>query len=453
MYTCSQQINCVRLNLKTGVSTSINPQAGRGGRGRGDTTPPAGKISDPKLRARWDIPFVISPHNHMRLYIMANHLLQSDDSGSSWKEVSEDLTRDIDRDTIPVMGKFWPNETAVWKNEFTDEYGTGTALAESPLKEGLLLVGTDDGLVQISEDGAKTWRKVDRWPGVPEMTYVTDVHPSPIDVNTIFVTLNDFQRGNFKPYVMKSADLGRTWTSITGDLPDGDPIWTLVQDHINPNLLFVGTEFGLSFTIDGGRHWVKIHNGMPPIPIRDLEIQKRESDLAAASFGRGFFVLDDYSALRQMTPEALSAEGTLFAPGRKARVYEEIGYYRSQGDNLASPNPPFGAILSYYLRQDLRGAAETPRVVLQIADASGKMVRQIDASAQAGLHRTNWDLRETPPAGAQGGGRAGGRGGRGGPLVQPGTYTVTLGRLSGGTLTPIGQPQKVEVVPLEASNR
>jgi hypothetical protein len=408
---------------------------------------------------------------------MGNRLMESDDSGGTWREVSDDLTRNIDRDTLPVMGKVWGPD-AVWKNEFTDEYGTGTALAESPLKEGLLFVGTDDGLVQISEDGSKTWRKVDQFPGVPDMTYVTDVHPSPIDVNTVFVTLNDFQRGNFKPYVMKSTDLGRTWKSIAGDLLSGDPVWTIVQDYINPNLLFLGTEFGLSFTVDGGERWIKIRNGMPPIPIRDLEIQKRESDLAAASFGRGFFVLDDYSALRQLTQEVLQSEGALFAPGRKARLFDEIGYYRAQGDNLASPNPPFGAILSYFLRQDVPTPtdAEAPRVVLQIADASGKMVRQLDASSRGGLHRIAWDLRESapqnvpgtasaPPGGAlpgapgqesapgRGGAGRGGRGGRGGAMVKPGTYIVTLGKLAGGSLVPIGQPQKVEVAPLGASNR
>ena len=497
VYTCSQMIACVRLDLKTGQSTSINPQAGRGGRGGGgNAAPPAGKVSDPKLRSRWDIPFIISAHNHTRLYIMGNHLMQSDDSGATWKEVSDDLTRNIDRDTVPVMGKVWDKLTAVWMNEFTDEYGTGTALAESPLKEGLLFVGTDDGLVQISEDGSKTWRKMDKWPGVPDMTYVTDVHPSPVDVNTLFVTLNDFQRGNFKPYVMKSTDLGRTWTSITGDLPNGDPAWSIVEDHVNPNLLFLGTEFGLSFTVDGGQHWVKIRNGLPPTPIRDLEIQRRESDLAAASFGRGFFILDDYAALRQLTPQVLQSEGALFAPGRKARAFSELGYYRSQGDNLASQNPAFGAMLTYYLRDDVSATgADGPHVVLQIADSTGKMVRQLDGSSKSGLHRMAWDLRETAPQNPQGGrgrggdtpptanlgagasdqeppaagadaaaagrgarggggGGGGGRGGRGGGvMVRPGIYTVTLGKLAAGTLVPIGQPQKVEVVPLEASNR
>jgi hypothetical protein len=314
------------------------------------------------------------------------------------------------------------------------------------------------------------------------MTYVTDIHPSPHDANTVFVTLNDFQRGNFKPYVLKSTDLGRNWTAISGDLPQRDPAWTIVQDHVKPGLLFLGTEFGLNFTVDGGQHWVKIHGGMPTIPIRDLEIQKRESDLVAASFGRGFFVLDDYSALRSLDANTLAQEATLFAVGRKARSYDEIGYYRAQGDNVASPNPPMGALLTYYVREDAPSGA---KYVLTVTDGSGKQVRQLDAVSKAGLHRTPWDLREAPPApaaqqtqrpanptepgdpeaeaqpgaGGRGGGRGGrsgagggggGRGfGRSGPLVKPGAYTVTLGRSVSGAVTAIGQPQTVDVTPLQ----
>jgi len=201
VYTCSQQMNCVRLDLKTGQSVSIRPRLGA--------------EEDGKIRSRWDIPFIVSPHAHTRLYIAANKLMRSDDRGASWKLASPDLTRAIDRDTIPVMGRLWGAD-AVWKNAFTDRFGTGTAVAESPLKEGLLFVGTDDGLLQISEDSGANWRKIDRFPGVPEMTYVTDVHASPVEANTVFVTLNDFQRGNFKPYVLRSADLGRSWSSIAG---------------------------------------------------------------------------------------------------------------------------------------------------------------------------------------------------------------------------------------------
>jgi hypothetical protein len=383
--------------------------------------------------------------------------MRSDDRGATWKLVSGDLTRNIDRNTLPVMGKVWGPD-AVGKNMFTDAYGTGTTLAESPLREGLLFLGTDDGLVQITENGGLDWRKIERLSDVPEFSYITDVFPSPIDVNTVFVTVNDFHRGNFKPYVFKSTDLGRTWKSISGDLPDRDPVWTIVQDYLDPNLLFVGTEFGMSFSVDGGAHWVKFKGGMPTIAIRDLTIQRRENDLVAASFGHGFFVLDDFSALRKLTPAALAREAALFPVGRPARAYDEIGYYGVQGENLATPNPPFGALLTYYIRENVQGDA---KIVLTVTDSAGKQVRQIDASGQPGLHRTPWDLRETaPPVPAGQGGRRGGRGGggggrgaRSGPMVRPGTYTVQLGRLAGGSVTPLGEAQKVEVVPLEGSNR
>lgn len=453
VYACSQNIACNRIDLKTGITVNIHPP-----------------IATREIRSRWDVPFIISPHSHTRLYIAGNRLMRSDDRGATWKFVSPDITRNIDRDTIPVMGRTWGPD-AVWKNAFTDSYGTGTALAESPVKEGLLFVGTDDGLLSISEDNGAMWRKVEKFPGVPELTYVTDVFPSPHDVNTVFVTLNDFQRGNFKPYVLKTTDLGKTWTPIGNGLAQHEPAWTIVQDHVNPNLLFVGTEYGLNVTVDGGRNWVPLRGGLPPTPIRDLEIQKRESDLAAASFGRGFFILDDYAPLRQLTPDTFSHEAELFAVGRKARAYEEIGYYRAQGDNLASPNPPMGALLTYYLRDE---APAGSKIVLTVADSAGKQVRQLEVSGKAGLHRTAWDLRHAAPAAppqAVRGGRgaeapageeqpAAGRGGRGfggrnrqGPLVAPGTYTVTLGRLADGAVTPLAKPQPVEVIPLEHSNR
>jgi photosystem II stability/assembly factor-like uncharacterized protein len=512
VYTCSQQINCIRLDLKTGISTPIRPQVpgmggrgggggGRGAAGRGaqDAQPPAGSAANDSaaarggagagagagseenascpqngFRDRWDLPFIISPFNHTRLYIFSNHLLKSEDRGETWKLMpGGDLTKDLDRENIAVMGKERWGPEAVNKNLFTDCFGTGTSMAESPLKEGLIVLGTDDGLVQITEDGGNTWRKIDRFPGVPDLAYVTHVLPSPTDLNTIFVTFNHFQFGDYKAYVLKSTDLGRTWKSIAGDLPMRDPVWTIAQDYVDPNLLFVGTEFGMSFSIDGGSHWVKF-KGMPTISIRDFDIQKRENDLVAASFGRGFFVLDDYSALRHLTPEALSQEAALFPVGRPARSFDELGYYRAGGDNVADPNPPFGALLTYFVKDAISGDA---KLVLTVTDSKGAQVRELDASGTPGLHRTPWDLREQaaqggggngrgnggrggqPPAGAgdqagaaRGGGR-GGRGGRGGPLVSVGTYKVQLGKSVNGTVTPIGEPQTVQVVPLEASNR
>ncbi len=446
VYHCSQNVNCFRLDLKTGVNTSIHPDFGE---------------ENSKLRWRWDIPFIISPHNQKRLYVAGNRLARSDDRGTTWKLISPDLTRQIDRDSIPVMGKTWGPD-AVWKHVFTDTFGNGTSLSESPRKEGLLVLGTDDGLIQISEDGGATWRFTGKFPGVPDATYVTSVFSSPHDQNTIFATFNDFQRGNFKPYVCKSQDLGRTWWPIIGNLPDRDPVWTIAQDHVNPNLLFIGTELGLSFSIDGGVRWTRLQSGAAPAAFRDLQIQKRENDLVAATFGRGFYVLDDYSPLRQLTPEVLVKDAELFAAGRKARLYEEIGYLIASGDS--APNPKFGALVTYYLREDQPAEAKT---ILIISDGEGKVIRQLDVPAKAGIHRAVWDLRTAPPSrsqtptgdtNAEDGPPAAGRAAQAGRvrlgnLVAPGTYIVTLQKIVNGQAAPLGTPRMLEVVPLEASNR
>ncbi|HKB55292.1 MAG TPA: hypothetical protein VKD22_14945, partial [Ramlibacter sp.] len=346
--------------------------------------------SKEEIRWRWDVPFMISPHSHTRLYIAGNKLLRSDDRGATWRAVSPDLTRQIDRDTIPVMGKVWGPD-AVWKNVFTDNFGNSSAMDESPVKEGLLFVGTDDGLVQISEDSGATWRKIDKFPGVPEMTFVTDLHASSHDANTIFAAFNNYQRGDFKPYLLKSTDLGRTWTSIASNLPPRDSVWSIIQDPVKPNLLFVGTEFGVYFSYDGGKQWNQLKGGMPVIAVRDLEIQKRENDLVMATFGRGFYVLDDISALRALGPDTFSAEGQVF-PLRRVPVYQPRPATRAYG-NYTLPNPPFGAEFTYYLRDPQQGA----KYVLTVTDGAGKTVRTMAVPAFAGMHRLAWELRAGDP--------------------------------------------------------
>ena len=198
------------------------------------------------------------------------------------------------------------------------------SIDESPLLEGLIYVGTDDGLVQVTEDGGKNWRKIEQFPGVPQCTYVTDVFASPRDADTVFVALNNWQRGDYKPYLVKSTDRGRTWTNITGNLPDRHDVWSVIQDHVNGNLLFAGTEFGLFTSVDGGSHWVQLKGGMPTIQVRDMAVQKRENDLVLGTFGRGFYVLDDYSALREITPQTLAEEARLF-PLRDAYLFSPLG--------------------------------------------------------------------------------------------------------------------------------
>jgi photosystem II stability/assembly factor-like uncharacterized protein len=474
VYAQSQEGALNRLDLNTGRSTAIRPrpqnttvegkppvpsppQAAQGG-GRG------GGFGQPRFgRWHWDSPLIISPHSNRRLYYAGERLYRSDDRGDSWLTVSPDLTRQLDATKIEIMGKVWPT-TSVAFNQATTTLSTITAIDESPLLEGLLYVGTDDGLVQVSEDGGRNWRKTDKFPGVAEYAYVTDVFASPREAGTVFVTLNNYQRGDYKPYVVTSTDRGRSWTSISGNLPARSGAWSIVQDHVNSNLLFAGLEFGVWFTVDGGRNWTQLKGGIPTTQARDLTIQRRENDLVVGTFGRGAFILDDYSALRDLTPAVLTEDARLL-PLRDAYLYEELGQQTAAWGNITTPNPPVGATLTYTVGRAPEGDA---KLVMTIADDTGKQVRRFDVAKTAGLHRATWNLRaDAPPAEGRGGGRggdpgdpagggeqpqAGPGGGRGGqpqgPLVSPGRYRATLGRQSGETVTPLGAAQSFQVVAL-----
>jgi hypothetical protein len=350
------------------------------------------------------------------------------------------------------------------------------SLDESPVLEGLLYAGTDDGLVQVTEDAGKNWRKIEQFPGVPQWTYVSDIFASPRDANTVFVVLNNWQRGDYKPYLVKSPDRGHTWTSIAGDLPDRHDVWSIVQDHVNGELLFTGTEFGLFVSVDGGVHWTALKGGMPTAQVRDLTIQRRENDLVLATFGRGFYVLDDYTPLRTMNAQTLSEDAHLF-PLRDAYLFGLLGQQPAgaaglgpMAGNWTAPNPPFGAVFTYYLRQDM---PQDAKLVLTITDDSDKQVRRLDLDRSAGLRRVAWNLRTDPPPAAAQGARGGApgppaaaQGGRGGapgppaaagggrgvqqpPLVPAGRYHAVLGKMAGSDVTPIGSPQTFAVVPLE----
>jgi hypothetical protein len=238
-------------------------------------------------------------------------------------------------------------------------------------------------------------------------------------VNTVYVALNDWQRGNYKPYVVKSADRGRTWTNITGDLPAKHDVWALAPDHVNDNLIFAGTEFGLFFTVDGGTHWVQLKGGMPITQVRDVTIQKRENDVVMATFGRGFWVLDDFSALREINPQTLNEEARLF-PLRHAYSFTPGGVMQAGANgigalsgNWTTPNPPVGAWITYNVKAAY--PAET-KLVLTITDANNNQVRRCELDKTAGLRRFVWGLNGDPaPVDTSAAGRAGaGRGGRGG---------------------------------------
>ena len=455
--------------MRTGVSVNIRPRpatttglavedapapagaAGRGGQGGG------GGGAQNVGRWHWDSPTIVSPHAARRLYFAGERVYRSDNRGDSWTAVSGDLTRNLDRTKIPIMDKVWPADSVAYM-EATTRLSTITALDESPLLEGLLYAGTDDGLIHVSDDGGKTWRKVESASltaaGAPEFTYVTDLQASPRDVNTVFAALNDWNRGNFTPYLVKSTDRGRTWTSISGDLPARSGAWSIVQDGVNGNLMFAGMEFGLYATVDGGAHWIKMA-GVPTSQVRDIAIQKREGDLVAGTFGRGVFILDDYTALRDVTPQALGDRARLY-PMRDAYQYNELGQFEASWGNTTYPSAPYGALMTYSIGQ---APAGDTKVAIQIADDQGKQVRRIELTGDAltpGLHRAAWDLRGDPPAGAApGGGRGGGFGGGGfggrgnaGPTVAQARYTATIGTISGDAFTAIGKPMSFLVIPL-----
>lgn len=422
IYSMYQYAGIVRYDRKSGQRIDIQPQTKKG---------------EEPLRWNWDAPLIISPHNPSRLYFAANKLYRSDDRGDNWTLVSGDLTKNLNRNEMEVMGKVWSTD-AVFKNVFTSPLSSIVALAESEIKEGLLIVGTDDGLVQVSEDGGTNWRRTAHPAGVPQMAYVSDVFADKFDASTLYVVYNYHKYGDFKPYIFKSTDLGSSWKSIRGNLPE-EFLWTVYQDHLKSDLLFAGSEFGCYVTLDGGLSWHRLRNGMPTIPIRDLEISTSGDDLVAASFGRGFFILDDYSPLRELKAELFSKNALL--PVRDAWSYT----LRNQEGNsmghsfFSSPNPEFGAIITYHIataaqslksrrkQQEANGVAVTdfeqlrkedretpPRMVLRITNSNGDLMQTVKANSSKGLHRTAWNLRATTPEGGMG------------PLVPPGTYRVEL---------------------------
>jgi photosystem II stability/assembly factor-like uncharacterized protein len=470
IYAESQYGGLVRYDRKSGERVPIQPQPGEGEAG---------------FRWNWDAPLLISPFDHTRIYFAANKVFQSDDRGDSWKEISGDLTRGIDRNKLPVMGRVWGMD-AVAKNASTSIYGNIVALDESPVQEGLLYVGTDDGLIQVTQDGGAHWTRIDRFPGVPDRTYVSDVLASNSDANTVFAAFDNRKNGDFKPYLLKSTDNGAHWTSIASDLPENGSVHVVAQDPVDPDLLFAGTEFGVFFSHDGGGHWTQLKGHFPTIAVRDLAIQKQADDLVMATFGRGYWVLDDLAPLRDATPDVLAQSAHIFAPrdaliyipsrrlGGSGQAFQGAAYYEAD-------NPPFGADITYYLKsgiqtreqkrhaeeKKLRDAGEpvpypsfaemraedqeeAPYLLFTITDDQGNVVRRLRTNARAGMHRIAWDLRymaTTPVRVASNGGRGFGRGGMG-PLVVPGTYHVSLDKVVDGVVSHLVDPVAFKVVPL-----
>lgn len=437
------------------------------------------------FRWNWDAPLIISPHNHKRLYFAANKLFMSNDRGNTWQRVSPDLTQQIDRNKLPVMGKVWSMD-AVSKNRSTTIYGNIVALDESPVKEGLLYVGTDDGLIQVSEDNGQNWRKLSDFPGVPENTYVNFVKADLKDENVVYAGFNNHKNGDFKPYLLKSIDKGQTWKPIAGDLPERGSVFSFAQDHIDLDLFFVGTEFGVFFSPNGGEKWIQLKGGIPTIAIRDLELQRRENDLVLASFGRGFYVLDNYAPLRNLTADTLEKEAHLF-PIEDALAFIE-SYPLGRGENsfqghtyYAAPNPEFGATFTFYLKEAIKTQKQLrqekekeltkeekdipypsfeamraedneakPFLLFTITDEQGNVVNRVKAPASKGMQRITWNLRypSLDPVNPKKLGEQALNNEPKGPLVAPGRYFVAVSKSENGTLSPLINKKTFEVVPL-----
>lgn len=413
VYSQWQYGGLVRYDKKTGEAIDIKPQE---------------RAGDPAYRFNWDAPLLVSNHKPERLYFAAQYVFKSDDRGNSWQVISPDLSRGIDRNKLPVMGRVWGMD-AIAKNQSTSIYGNITALSESPKNEKLLYAGTDDGLIQVSTDGGANWSKIARVGSVPEQTLVQNIYASMHNENVVYAVCNNHRNGDFKPYLMKSSDKGKTWISLVKGLPDRGSTYCMAEDPKDPSLLFAGTEFGIYFSRDGGSEWIKLGSGLPVIAVRDIAIPVGVDDLAIATFGRGFYILDDYSFLREARPEMLDKEaslldvrdGALFNPktpyGHKEKSFQGASFYTAE-------NPAPGAWITFHLKESYLSMKEkrkerekeriknnlpvyypskdsirmedqevAPVVYLVISDAGGQPVRKLVQSPKKGIYRVNWDGR------------------------------------------------------------
>ena len=411
VYAQWQRGNLNRHDRKTGENTNIKPQ------------PEFGEKTE---RFNWDAPILVSPHNPKRLYFASQRVWKSDDRGDSWQTISKDLTNNIERLSTPFFGskQKWNN---AWDVRAMSNYSTITSLSESPMQEGLIYAGTDDGIIQVTENGGETWQKINikKLNGLPETAFVNDIKADLYEKNTVYAVFDNHKFGDYNAYIYKSKNKGFTWQKISNNLPENTLLWRIAQDHINSNLLFLGTEFGVYFTNNGGREWTKLNGGMPNISVRDIAIQKRENDLVLGTFGRGIYILDDYSALR--TFNKIDKNSKLFSP-RDSYWYKQkriLGGSKkaSQGDNyFVADNPPFGVEFTYYLKDKILSQKksrekeekkfEKENKIIEIPDwkilesekkeinpaiwifiySNNNIIRKVKADNKKGFNRINWDL-------------------------------------------------------------
>ncbi|MGE0590392.1 MAG: WD40/YVTN/BNR-like repeat-containing protein [Cyclobacteriaceae bacterium] len=469
VYMEIQEGNLVRLDRRNEEVISIKPQP---------------EPNDPPERFNWDSPIIVSPHDNKTLYFGSQRLWRSKDQGNSWTPASGDLTTNTNRYELKMANNV-PSIDALYDNGAMSKFATLTAVSESPITEGLIYTGSDDGLIHVSEDGGKNWRRAQSLPKVPALSFINDVEASKYDANVVFVIADAHKLGDYTTYMFVSNDKGKSWQPIQGDLPSNTIVWVIKQDHVDKNLFFIGTEYGIYFSPNRGVNWMKFSSGVPTIPFRDLELHERDNDIAGASFGRGIYVLDDYSSLREMG-KVVNKKNTLFSV-RDAWWYIPNEPMQAKGmptlgtTSFREPNPSFGALFTYYINEvpqtakdaraskekalDSQGAnipfpgwdqlkaeslEDSPKVLILVRDESGNALRWIQGAAKKGVHRASWDLRLPAPdpvnltkptfvppwAGAPEG-----------PLVAPGKYTAELFIVDNGSLKSQGAPQAFNIKP------
>jgi len=434
VYAESQNGNIRRVDMATGEQESIRPRPPTQQNPRTNIvpTPPAST----ELRWNWNSPFIISPHNPRTILLGANRLFISRDRGDTWT-MTQDLTRNVDRDKLQVMGMKYSEPRCdqnvrgtpciLSRNDGVANYGTIVSLAESPLVPGLYWVGTDDGNIQVSRDGGTTWTEVGRnIPGGTKEYYVSRVEASHFDPGTAYASLDGHRSDDLAPYVFVTHDYGATWTSIASDLPAFGNVNTVREDPVNPKILYAGTEFGFFISGNTGRSWVRFMPGLPVVRVDDVLVHPRDHDLVLATHGRSVWIMDDVTALEAMTDEIRTNDDVhLFQPREAVlwRANVERGRSVTGDKNWLGENAPPGTAIQYYLK----GAAGGP-VKITVADAvTGQVFRNLDGTGHQGLNRVQWDLRGNAREGGRGGRAGGGGFGRfRAPEAHPGVYRITV---------------------------
>jgi len=455
VYTESQDGNIDRRDLRTGQQRSISPEA---------------KYGDAHYRYQWNAPVAVSVHNHTTIYYAGNYLFKSTDRGDTWARLGGDLTTGVDRNKLQIFGKT-PDKNTLSRHDGVQEYPTITTFSESPLTPNVLWVGTDDGNVQVSRDGGKSWKNVaQRVPGVAKGTYVSRVVASKAGEGAAFVTFDGHRNDDYGIYIFATNDYGESWKAIRSGIPDSAGSVHVVREHPrNQNLLFAGLEFGLWVSWDRGANWTALKNNFPTVPVDDIQIQARENDLVLATHGRSIWIFDDITPLEKMDSGVVNSDLTFFPPHAATTFNIRMRRWSGGQKFFTAKNPAYGAILNYYLKDAVppeppkteakaekdAGAAKSVqeekekskttaeekgestadpkkegKVKISVTDKDGKVVREFDGPGAAGVNRANWDLRYNPaaeptPEQIEAINAGYGEGPRG-PKVEPGKYTIKI---------------------------